>query len=187
MKTVIVLMLAAALLAGCCGIGNPLAPQPSQGGYTPGGETQPNQTADQNPPPQNDTQPQNQSGGNTYTPPEEPAGSQVDCATMTATCGACIAKPGCGWCKGSNSCFSGNSSGPAVSSCPSADWTTVESGCVAPAGGSACSKQTNCASCLSGTACKWCIQGSKCADASVQDSCLGGWLTVSYQCNYASR
>ena len=184
MKMLIALVLAAALLTGCCGIGNPLAPQP-QGGYAPGGEPGPNQTSDQNPPAQNDTPPV--PPPNVTPQPEEPAGPQVDCATMTATCGACIAKPGCGWCKTSNSCFSGNSSGPAVSSCPSTDWTTVESGCVAPAGGSACSKQSNCASCLSGTACKWCIQGSTCADASVQDSCLGGWLNVSYQCNYASR
>lgn len=182
----IALVLAAALLTGCCGMGNPLAPQPSQGGYTPAGGTQPNQSQPAQPPAQNDTQPQAPSQ-NVTPEPNEPPGPQVDCATMTATCGACIAKPGCGWCKTSNSCFSGNSSGPAVSSCTSADWTTVESGCVAPAGGSTCSKQTNCASCLSGTACKWCIQGSKCADASVQDSCLGGWLTISYQCNYASR
>jgi hypothetical protein len=126
-------------------------------------------------------------GSSQQQPPDEPAGAQEDCATMTPTCAACLAKPGCGWCKASNSCFAGNRSGPAVSSCPAAEWTTTESGCAAPAGGSSCAKQTNCASCLSGSGCKWCIQGSRCADASAQESCLGGWLTASYQCNYASR
>lgn len=126
-------------------------------------------------------------GGDTTPPSGGVARSQADCATLTPTCAACLAKQNCGWCKSSNSCFLGDASGPSVSSCPAAEWTVTEAGCTAPAGGSGCSAQTNCVSCLSGSGCKWCIQGSKCAPASSAESCFGGWLEVTYQCNYASR
>ena len=123
-------------------------------------------------------------------PVDEPSvipATQEACSTLTPVCGSCVAKSGCGWCKSSNSCFSGTASGPTVSSCPSSEWTVTSDNCAAPVGGSQCSEITNCASCLTGSACMWCIQGSVCTDASSQDSCLGGWLNKSYQCNYASR
>ena len=47
-----------------------------------------------------------------YTGPS--ATSQEECATMTPDCGSCVSKPGCGWCKSSNSCFIGTASGPSV-------------------------------------------------------------------------
>jgi len=120
-------------------------------------------------------------------PPYMVPAAQEVCATVTPDCASCIAKSGCGWCKSSNSCFSGNTSGPVVSSCPEADWVVTSDKCVVPVRDSECSRLTNCASCLTGSGCKWCIQGSVCTDASSQDSCLGGWLNKSYQCNYASR
>jgi hypothetical protein len=184
------LVLAAAMLAGCCGIAIPPA---GQGNNTV--QAQPDTVPPLQDLPVQPVLPQNNTGGSNNTgqnqtvnaTQDKQPGSQEDCATMTPTCGACVAKPGCGWCKSSNSCFAGSSAGPVVSSCPSHEWTIVESGCAAPAGGSTCAKQTNCASCLSGSGCKWCIQESKCADASFSDQCFGGWLNVSYQCNYASR
>jgi len=127
-------------------------------------------------------------------PPLPPVGepsvipaTQEACSTLSPDCSSCVAKSGCGWCKSSNSCFSGTASGPTVSSCPSSEWTVKSDKCAAPAGGSQCSEITNCADCLTGSGCNWCIQGSICSDASTTDSCLGGWLNKSYQCNYASR
>lgn len=113
-----------------------------------------------------------------------PANSQVDCATMTPTCGACVAKAGCGWCKGSNGCYIGTASGPSGDvTCQPADWTVSADGCAAPVGGNTCESKTNCADCLSGSGCKWCQSGTKCATNSSTDSCAsGGWRTVSYQC-----
>ena len=191
----IMLVLAVAMLAGCCGIANPLAQQGTDYGQDVQQNQAPNQSQGTPPQPLPDTQPRNNTGGSNNTAQNQTVnatqdkqpGSQEDCATMTPTCGTCVAKPGCGWCKSSNSCFAGSSAGPVVSSCPSPEWTIVGSGCVAPAGNSTCARQTNCASCLSGSGCKWCIQGSKCTDAASSAQCFGGWLNVSYQCNYASR
>jgi hypothetical protein len=116
------------------------------------------------------------------------AASQQDCATLSQNCGTCTAKANCGWCKGTNACYFGDSEGPAGSnSCPSSEWTVTESGCSIAAGGKTCESQTNCAFCLSGTGCQWCIQGSKCAPAGTSEQCFGGWLSQSFQCNYASR
>lgn len=120
-----------------------------------------------------------------YTGP--PATSQEECATMTPDCESCISKTGCGWCKFSNSCLIGTSSGPSVSSCPPDQWTVSESGCSVVEEEEDCYDLTNCAFCLSGSGCKWCIQGSLCAPESSTEECFGDWLTESYQCNYASR
>ena len=117
----------------------------------------------------------------------EPARSQADCATRTSTCDECTTKPGCGWCKGSNSCFYGDSDGPKVSSCQDAEWAYTSEQCKGPVGGSDCSEKTNCADCLSGSGCNWCIEGSVCADSSTTAECLGGWQSEIYRCNYASR
>ncbi len=119
--------------------------------------------------------------------PQKPATSQTDCATLTPSCGSCLSKPGCGWCKSSNSCLYGDSNGPKVSSCQAADWTVTTQGCSLEANGKSCSDQYNCASCLSGSGCKWCIAGTTCVSSDSKDSCTGGWLNQSYQCNYASR
>ena len=115
------------------------------------------------------------------------AADQQDCSTMTADCGSCLAKSGCGWCKSSNSCLFGNADGPEYGQCNAADWAITESGCSVVESEDQCGEITNCASCLSGTGCKWCIQGSLCAGESSAESCFGDWLTESYQCNFASR
>ncbi len=107
----------------------------------------------------------------------------ADCSSLTPDCGACIAKPGCGWCKSTNSCLQGDASGPSGNTCPTIDWATTPTECTGPVGGSSCSSKTNCADCLSGSGCKWCQDGTKCADASSTDSCaVGGWRNTSYEC-----
>ncbi len=115
------------------------------------------------------------------------ARTQADCATQTPDCGSCLAKSGCGWCKSTNSCLFGNQNGPTSSFCQSADWAYNPQQCQIAASGTSCSAQNNCASCLSGSGCKWCIRGSKCVESGSIDSCDGGWLQNSYQCNFASR
>ncbi len=122
-------------------------------------------------------------------PTTNPAATQADCATLSPNCGSCISKPGCGWCKTSNSCFLGNSNGPSVGQCQPADWAVTDSECKAPTTtvGTTCAQQYNCAQCLSGSGCKWCIQGSKCTDSDSSEDCFGGWLNQSYQCNFAGR
>jgi hypothetical protein len=115
------------------------------------------------------------------------ATTQQECSTVTPTCGDCVAKPGCGWCKSSNSCFLGGPSGPSVSSCNAGEWTTTQTGCLAPVGGNTCAQKTNCADCLSGSGCAWCIDGSKCANINGGGSCASGWKDKIYMCNYASR
>ena len=114
--------------------------------------------------------------------------SQSDCASMTPTCGDCVAKQGCGWCKSRNGCFSGNENGPAgIVTCEDVNWAFSEQACAAPVGGDDCSSQTNCADCLSGSACKWCQEGTKCVDASSSETCgAGGWRTIIYMC-YAGQ
>ncbi|MBN1170365.1 hypothetical protein JXA56_05040 [Candidatus Micrarchaeota archaeon] len=118
---------------------------------------------------------------------EESPATQNECSTLAPDCYSCVAKKGCGWCKTSNSCFSGTSAGPAVSSCEPADWAYDEIACQGPKGGKTCEAQYNCADCLTGAGCKWCIQGSLCASADSEMECFGGWLTESFRCNYASR
>jgi hypothetical protein len=118
-----------------------------------------------------------------------PAVSQDDCSTLSPNCETCIAQAGCGWCKSRNGCFFGDSSGPAGTvDCPSEDWAYSELECQGPKGGTLCEENWNCADCLSGSGCKWCIDGSRCASAGSTENCAtGGWLTESFQCNYASR
>ncbi|MCI0503615.1 hypothetical protein L0Y65_02780 [Candidatus Micrarchaeota archaeon] len=117
-----------------------------------------------------------------------PADSQVDCATMTPTCGDCVAKAGCGWCKSRNGCFYGDESGPAGDvTCEQVNWAYSESACAAPVGGDTCSSKTNCADCLSGSGCRWCQIGTVCASADSADICtVGGWRTKIYEC-YAGQ
>ncbi|MFN7991326.1 MAG: hypothetical protein U0R44_04175 [Candidatus Micrarchaeia archaeon] len=124
-------------------------------------------------------------------PTGNPPAPQTECATMSPDCGSCIAKSGCGWCKTSNSCLSGDANGPVSGQCQPADWAMNGQECKAPTttSGPTCAEQYNCAFCLSGSGCKWCIDGSRCVDASSADVCPNGlgWLTQSYQCNLASR
>lgn len=115
------------------------------------------------------------------------AKTQADCATLSPNCGTCTAREGCGWCKSSNSCFLGDENGPKVSSCEPDDWTYYENHCDGPKGGGNCEEQWNCADCLTGSGCKWCIQGAVCANEDSNKECFGGWMTQSFQCNYASR
>jgi hypothetical protein len=116
------------------------------------------------------------------------ANSQADCATRTATCGECIAKQGCGWCKSRNGCFYGDANGPAGDvTCEQVNWAMSDSACAAPVGGNTCTSKTNCADCLSGSGCKWCQIGTMCASADSTESCsTGGWRTKSYEC-YAGQ
>lgn len=113
--------------------------------------------------------------------------TQEDCATLTPTCDSCLMKKGCGWCKSSNSCLLGSSTGPSKGNCEIKDWAYSASACSVTADGSSCGSKTNCASCLSGTGCKWCIQGAKCVPNDSSETCFGGWQNLSYQCNYATR
>ncbi len=116
-----------------------------------------------------------------------PATSQNDCATLSPNCEICVSQPGCNWCKTSNACFYEGII-PTISSCNPNDWAKTEQECQGPPGGASCEEQTNCAACLSGSGCKWCIDGSKCASADSAEKCAtGGWMTESFQCNYASR
>lgn len=197
-KIVLAVLMFSVLLFGCCMAPSTTAPLSGGGNGTqnpqPGTDNAGQDAGGPSPPPQQNhptgdgviidvggnTGGGNGSSGGT-------AATQQDCATMTGSCAQCVAKQGCGWCKSSNSCFIGDAGGPDVSSCQPGDWTVTEAGCATPAGGSSCTKQTNCAFCLSGSGCKWCIQGSRCVDASSTDACTGGWLTQSFQCNYASR
>jgi len=112
------------------------------------------------------------------------ATSQQDCATLTPTCGACVAKPGCGWCKTSSTCFYGDANGPKNdATCQKADWSVTEQGCQAPVGGTSCSSKTNCADCLTGSNCMWCQEGTKCSGIQSSETCAsGGWRTKGYQC-----
>lgn len=185
------ILVVAMVVSGCCGATTP-PPAPSAGGTqgtnSTGTPAAPNVS-------QPLPAPSNPSGGTTAntsgtsvnqsgnTAP--PAGSQVDCSTMTPSCGDCVAKPGCGWCKSQNGCFAGDPSGPAGDiTCQPADWATDAQACQAPVGGGSCVSKTNCADCLSGTGCEWCILGSKCADVSTTDSCgSGGWKTQSFECH----
>ena len=131
------------------------------------------------------------------TTPTEPNGNtpstgttQQDCSTLAASCDQCVAKAGCGWCKTSNGCYKGDANGPSGDvNCQPADWAATEEKCKAPTttAGTKCSEQPNCAFCLSGTGCKWCIQGAKCVDANSNEECFGGYMTKSFQCNFASR
>lgn len=192
-------------IAGCCGQ-TPIAPSPggTGGGSQAGGaetgaqnESSGNGTANGGEP----TQPAagegtiidatggagdgSVSGGATA---GKPATSQQDCATLSQNCGTCTAKANCGWCKATNACYFGNEDGPYGDvACPTSEWSVTESGCSLVSSGKTCESQTNCAFCLSGTGCQWCIQGSKCASAGTSEQCFGGWLTQSFQCNYASR
>ncbi len=115
------------------------------------------------------------------------ARSQDDCATLSPDCGSCVAREGCGWCKESQSCFFGNEDGPKVSSCSGSEWAYTLAACEGPKGGGTCDDQWNCADCLSGEGCQWCIQGAVCAPVDTTEDCFGGWMTQSFQCNYASR
>ena len=119
-----------------------------------------------------------------------PARSQSDCSTLSPNCETCVAQENCGWCKSRNGCFYGDDSGPApgIADCPDAEWAYSEADCTGSKGGISCEDNWNCADCLSGSGCKWCIDGSKCVSSDSTETCsTGGWLTNSFQCNYASR
>jgi hypothetical protein len=189
MKGIFIIVLAAILLAGCS----------SQQAAENKTVEQKNETA---PPAQNGTAqgtgqiieaPPGPGPSDTTTAPPPSVGgtaTQNECSTLSSGCGACIAKAGCGWCKSTNGCYTGDSSGPTADvQCQPGDWAVTEDECQAPTGtaGSTCGEQPNCAFCLSGSGCKWCIQGTRCVPADSTDDCFGGWLTQSYQCNYASR
>ncbi len=199
MRLFVIAALMALLLFGCAGQ-TPAAPEPAGAGQEPAqNESAVEETGGA--PQQEPAQPAggegtiieapsgagdgNVSGGATA---GKPASTQQDCATLSQNCGACVAKAGCGWCKFSNGCYLGDEEGPAGGvTCPENDWSVTESGCSLESSGKKCEDQYNCAFCLSGTGCQWCIQGSKCAPAGTSEDCFGGWLTQSFQCNYASR
>ncbi len=192
MRNIVLIAISALLLAGCFGQA-PSAPQ------QPANATAPavNNTTQQVPaaPGSNVTPPapSNGTGGPSPAPPQQggaPPAPQVNCATLTPNCGSCIAVAGCGWCKSSNSCLSGDASGPATASqCPQADWAVTSSQCQAPTSpqGTSCAQQVGCGNCLSGSGCKFCRQGAICTDASSNDSCFGGWITDYYVCAAGSQ
>lgn len=193
MKMQSLILVMVLLLAGCTS----QTAQTQQPAANTSAQTPPSQPVQQPPAmPANNTTMENQtapapSPAPAPAPAPPPSGkvahSQADCAVLTPDCGSCVAISGCGWCKTSNSCFYGDANGPKAGQCQMGDWAVNQSSCAGPTGGSNCASQTNCVSCLSGSSCKFCIQGTRCVDASSTDSCLGGWLNISYQCNYASR
>ncbi len=177
--SILFVLFAAALVLGCT---SPQAPAPmnvSPTVNTPQNVTQP--TVNVTPPPVNNTPVVNATVAPTTPPP-------VDCSALSPTCGDCVAKPGCGWCKSVNGCLQGTTSGPTGNVvCAAVDWATTQTACAGPVGGSSCSSKTNCADCLSGSGCKWCQEGTKCTDASSTDDCAsGGWRNASYEC-YAGQ
>lgn len=188
MKWMILVLVAGLLFAGCLGPEETAAPsgteepvEDGEGGAAPT-EEEPVEEPSEQPPVTGDgviVDVEDSTG--------DVAGDQQDCATMTADCGSCLAKSGCGWCKSSNSCLYGDADGPDYGQCNPADWAVTESGCSVVESEDQCGELTNCAACLSGTGCKWCIQGSLCAGESSNEDCFGDWMTESYQCNFASR
>lgn len=202
MRILIIALVLAIALVGCCGLGGGVnAPRPT-GGEGTGDNTSSEGTAGTDT--GDDDAVEDTSGAEdtnvdetveddgTDTPDETPepqeefVAEQEECATMAPDCESCIAKDGCGWCKTRNGCFAGTSSGPADVDCAEGDWAKTENQCAAPAGGSTCGQQTNCAACTTGSACKWCRQGSICVEADNAATCLGGWLTEAYQCAQTS-
>lgn len=193
MRIVIVIVMAA-LLAGCCGMSSQeeqlYQPSPAVAGdmnTTAGPE--PLQQEPESPIPGADgTIIEAPPGpGTTQTDyPESIATSQSDCSTISPNCEACLAKSGCNWCKTTNACYY-QGIVPTISSCDPGDWVKTVADCAGPKGDTSCSEKTNCADCLSGSGCGWCIQGSVCAAQGTTQDCFGGWLTESYQCNFASR
>jgi len=198
MRSLLLAALALSLvIAGCTGQTTTAPPaqsgqegtgQPAQGGETGGtGNASPTGTGTGTQPPPTGEGVIVDVGG-TSGSAGVPAASQVDCSTMTPTCGDCVAKAGCGWCKSRNGCFYGDASGPSGDvTCEQVNWAATESACAAPVGGNTCSSKTNCADCLSGSGCKWCQEGTFCAGTDSAESCgAGGWRTTSYQC-YAGQ
>ncbi len=185
--SILIALFAAALLLGCT---SPQAPAPINNGTAPPAYVAPNVTqnvpVNVTPPPPvvNSTPPVNNTPAVNTTANTQPTNTvPVDCSSLTPECGACIAKPGCGWCKSLNSCLQGDASGPSGNTCPAVDWATTPTECTGPVGGNSCVSKTNCADCLSGSGCKWCQEGTKCADASSTDNCAaGGWRNTSYEC-----
>ncbi|MFH1394294.1 MAG: hypothetical protein ABII71_05485 [Candidatus Micrarchaeota archaeon] len=184
MKQLLVLLLFGMLLfAGCTGQPEetPQA-QPPQVHVQP--EAQPEEPEGITPPaPEPEVTPEPGDPGYSST-----AHSQEDCSMLAPNCESCLAKKNCGWCKESNSCHFGDESGPDTGSCKTDEWTVTVPGCSVVDAGESCSDLTNCVACLSGSGCTWCIEGSVCAPEGTSEKCLNnGWLTESYQCNYASR
>ena len=188
-NALMVLAFAAILMAGCFG-STPPAPQAQNGTAVPPAA---NNTTAQPPaaPVANATAPAPSNG--TAAPPPATGGtttSQVNCATLTPDCNSCIAKAGCGWCKSTSACYSGDASGPSGTiQCQPADWSVSAAGCQAPTSpqGTSCGQQVGCGNCLSGSGCKFCRQGAICADASSTEDCFGGWITNYYVCAAGSQ
>jgi hypothetical protein len=191
MRNLIFVMAVAALfMAGCFGSAPP-APQNGSAAAPQNNTTAPQMPAA---PGNNATPPAaNETGGPSPAPAQQGGGTapapQVNCATLTPDCGSCIAVAGCGWCKTSNSCLSGDASGPASGQCPQADWAVTAQACQAPSSpqGTDCAQQVGCGSCLSGSGCKFCRQGAVCADSSSTEDCFGGWITNYYVCAAGSQ
>jgi hypothetical protein len=183
---ILVIFALALLIAGCGAPAQP-AENKSQDGameQPPAQQPPPAQPPAQPPPPPQAVPPPAQP------PPSVTPAPQQECATLTPNCGSCIAKAGCGWCKSSSACFSGNADGPAGDiQCQPADWATTEEECQAPSSpqGTKCAEQFGCGNCLSGEGCKFCRQGAVCADITSTDDCFGGWLTEFYQCAAGSQ
>jgi hypothetical protein len=190
MRVLIVLLVCTALVLAGCG-----SPAPPAKNVTGNNQSPPAQPPPSGVPPATSPPPSQPPVNNTTvtpTPPPPTGGTttQQDCATLTPNCGACIDKPGCGWCKSSSSCFKGDSSGPAGDiQCQPADWAVTEEACQAPTSpqGTTCAEQVGCGNCLSGDGCKFCRQGAVCAGVSSADDCFGGWLTEFYQCAAGSQ
>lgn len=179
------------LIAGC--LWTPISEEENKTVTTPG---QPDVTVmnETTTPTQQETgngQPETGSGQQVTEPtqdtkPTSVATSQADCSTLSPDCESCLAKKGCNWCKGTNACYY-EGIVPTISSCSPNEWATTVPECKLVSDDKYCSEFTNCADCLSGSGCQWCIQGSVCAGESSSEKCFGGWMTESYQCNYASR
>ncbi len=104
---------------------------------------------------------------------------------VPATCDACIARPGCGFCRtsaGDFSCLQGGALGPAgYGECEGGLWsfrTCSESAPLPPE--SACEARTDCSRCSNTNGCGWCIASNRCMRGSFagpfEATCASGWV-----------
>ena len=99
-----------------------------------------------------------------------------------ASCEACTATPGCGWCAERHECMQGGDEGPCnADECSAALW--MPRSC--SASGVACGMFSACADCPLNEDCGWCGADARCvSDAERMSTCSGpegqGWGQAQY-------
>lgn len=86
------------------------------------------------------------------------------CASSTS-CDTCTPRSGCGWCRRTNTCATGTSTGSNDRACAGTDWLWEPRQCPAP---DPCARYTSCRSCAATNPCGWCqtSTGTRCASGS---------------------